>query len=319
MSFSLNYFDLIKQIVDQVLNQGVQSIQPIRGKGIVNQVFAVKTDVTEIIIRMNDSPATLEVYEKERWCIEQSTIKGIPGPDVLAVDQMDEVTYMIQTLVMGKIGEESHLNKEKIWHTLGEYTKQIHTIPVNGFGDILSDPTRRAFISPTHEGFDGSWHSFIRYNIESLTKNDPLIQLGVLSYEETKKVRQKFESLFHIHFQFGLTHGDLSLKNTIVDDNGKVTLLDWGCAGVQLTPYWDVIQLIKSQLEMDRPNKSEIEAFLQGYGISKNKFQYLQPTIDVLLLLEAFDKLRWAIDCKPDSISSFISYAKRIWQRNICD
>lgn len=302
MSYSTNYNDLAKKIIVNVLGEKVQSVYAIKGKGIVNQVFAVKTDVSESIVRMNDVPDTLTIYEKEKWCIEQAMLKGVPGPNILAVGQMDHVTYMIQALVVGKNGEESPLKKEEIWGSLGKYTKQIHSIPVSGFGDILSAPTNGIFTARIHDGFDGTWYSFVGYNIKSLTENDPLIQLGILSNEDTKKAKQKFESLLHINFHFGLTHGDLSLKNTIVDDNGKVTLLDWGCAEVHLTPYWDLVQLLKGQLDMGKPNKAEMDAFLEGYGFSENDFQNLQPTIEVLLLLDAFDKLRWAIDCKPERI-----------------
>ncbi|MXQ53281.1 aminoglycoside phosphotransferase family protein [Shimazuella alba] len=316
MSTATSYHDIAKQIILQVLAEKVQFIHPIIGKGAVNQVYLVETNISEYIVRMNESPAALPIYEKEKWCIEQATLYGIPGPEVLTIGKIDQVAYMIQTKVKGINGGDSSLDTKTIWKSLGKYTKRIHSIPVNGYGEILSDPANRTFTASTHEGFDGSWHGFIRYNLESLTENDPFISLGVWLKKDIKIVKQKFENLLDIPFSFGLVHGDLSLKNTIVDDTGHVTVLDWGCAEAHLTPYWDIVQLRKSHLDIGKPTQTEFDAFLQGYGFSQLEFLTIQPMLETLLLLDACDKMRWAIDCKPDCIPSFANYTKKVWRRN---
>ncbi|MCH5584903.1 aminoglycoside phosphotransferase family protein [Shimazuella sp. AN120528] len=316
MTISNDYKNVAKRICAQIIGEKIQSIHPIIGNGTVNQVYRVETNTSLFIIRMNEAPNTLAIYEKEKWCMEQAKRKGVPGPDVLAIGNMEQVTYMVQTFIKGKNGKYSPWNKEMIWRKLGEYTKQIHSIPVNGFGEILFNPIHHTFAASTHEGFNGTWHGFIRYNINCLTEDDPLILFGVFSLEHTKIIKQKFEGLLQLNFAFGLTHGDLSLKNTIVDKKGNVTLLDWGCAEVHIIPYWELIQLLKSQVDIGAPNTEQMHAFLQGYGITASDFQTMLPTLNTLLLLDACDKLRWAIDCKPECIPSFAEYAKKIWQRH---
>lgn len=319
MTTSTNYQALAKQIISNTFGENVQFVHPIIGKGTVNQVYQVETDNSEYIIRMNESPIALSIYKKEKWCIEQAKIYGVPGPKVLAIGEIDQVAYMIQSKVKGKNGGDSSFDKEIIWKMLGIYTKQFHSIPVNGFGEILADPVNQTFNASTHEGFDGSWHGFIKYNIDCLTEDDPFLSLGVWTKEDSKIVKQKFESLLDTPFSFGLVHGDLSLKNTIVDDMANITVLDWGCAEVHLTPYWELLQLIKSQIDKGNPNTSEFISFLQGYGLSMMEYKEIQPTLEKLLLLDACDKLRWAIDCKPDCISSFAEYTKKVWRRNRVD
>jgi aminoglycoside phosphotransferase (APT) family kinase protein len=315
MSIKTKNSNLIKQIVKRELSENTRSIFQIEGKGIVNQVFIVQTDLSKVIVRINAAPGTFEMYQKEKWCIEQSALQDIPGPDVLAIGQIDQVVYMIQTYITGKNADVTLINKAEIWWKLGEYTRRVHTIPTNGFGDILTDSNNGTFRASTHDGFNGTWHSFIQYNINSLTSKDPLIELGVLSNKDTKNVKRNFEKLLEEHFEFGLNHGDLSLQNTMVDDEGKIFLLDWGSAGVQVKPYWDVIQLIKRQVTLEWPKQVEINAFLEGYGLEKNSFPHWESNLESLLLLDAFDKLRWAIDCQPDRIPFFVTYAKQLKKR----
>lgn len=181
-------------------------------------------------------PLLYSFIKKEKWCIEQAKIYGVPGPTVFAIGKIDQVAYMIQSKVKGKNGEDSSFDKEIIWKMLGIYTKQFHSIPVNGFGEILADPVNQTFNASTHEGFDGSWHEFIKYNLDCLTEDDPFLSLRVWMKEDSKIVKQKFESRLDTAFSFGLVHEDLSLKN-IVDYMANVTVLDWGCAEVHLTPH----------------------------------------------------------------------------------
>lgn len=54
-----------------------------------------------------------------------------------------------------------------------------------------------------------------------------------------------------------------------------------------------------------------IQSFLDGYGISQSEFEQMRPTLQSLLLLRAFDKLRWAIDCGIEGLESFTTHARR--------
>lgn len=181
-----------------------------------------------------------------------------------------------------------------------------------GYGEQLIDPLQGRFAALPHPGFDGTWPSFINYNVESLTTSDPLLALGVLSYEQASIIRHSFFLLHEENFVFSLTHGDLSLKNTLVDATGEVKLLDWGSAEVHITPHWEIIQMLDAQTAMNRPDDASLRAFLDGYGLRPAEVAPMQPTLVTLRLLRAFDKLRWALDCSPAQIPDFAATPQRL-------
>ncbi|MCR2822317.1 aminoglycoside phosphotransferase family protein [Lederbergia panacisoli] len=296
-----------EQITEDFLQERVKKSFQIIGKGSVNQVCVVETDNSKVVVRMNNS-TSYSTFVKESWCIEQARAVGIPSPKVLSIGIVDETAYMIQTFVDGENGLDSNKPKPDIWRQLGTYAKLIHTIPVKGFGENLINPIHGVFQSPPHAGSDGSWLGYVNYNINSLTENDRLIELGVINQTESNRVRKLFEGLKKEKFHFALNHGDVSLKNTIIDNEGQVVLLDWGSAEVTVAPYGDIIEMMKCQILGEAPNIEEFKAYLDGYGLKEKDLS----SMSALLLLRAFDKLRWAIDKSPDLIESFAAFAKQV-------
>jgi tRNA A-37 threonylcarbamoyl transferase component Bud32 len=137
---------------------------------------------------------------------------------------------------------------------------------------------------------------YVNYNIESLNENDQLLKLKVLTQRESRIIRTIFEELKGQSFDFGLNHGDLSLKNVIVNEFGNVHLIDWGSAEASIVPHHDLIQMLKMRMLENDPADADSQSFLEGYGISPFELAQMLPTLESLLLLRAFDKLRWALD-----------------------
>ncbi|OMF11425.1 phosphotransferase [Paenibacillus amylolyticus] len=308
-----------EQIANDFLLEKVTCSYHIVGKGFVNQVCLVETASHKVIVRMNN-PDTYPTFLKEKWCIERATSAGIPGPETLSVGVNAEHAYMIQTVVEGDNGLDMTVSPSMIWRKLGEYTQRLQSIPVTGFGRDLHDSVQDRFYSPPHAGSDGSWQGYVQYNINSLTEQDPLIELGVMTMEESQVVRQLFEQMKMQKFCFGLCHGDLSLKNTIVSLTGEITILDWGNAEVTVTPYGDIIQLLQCQLRGEGPDNEELKAFLEGYGTSVQEQEHELNQARYVLLLKAFDTLRWSIDRSPDQIEFYTTLAKQaleqVWRAN---
>ncbi len=296
-------FELAPMIAAECLGERVQKTTPLLGLGSVNQIFVVQTTSATFVVRMNDDARARQDYVKERWCMVQAAAQGVPGPQVLAFGQRENFAYMLQTFVAGTHGADRALDSTAIWRAIGHYARLIHAIPVVGYGEQLVDPERGQFTAPQHLGFDGTWPGFIGYNVESLTADDPLLALGVLTQAQRPIIRQLFAELQGQIFTFGLNHGDLSLKNTIVAATSQVHLLDWGSAEVHITPHWDLIQILAAQAELNAA--VSIQAYLAGYGLSPAEFAALQPTLATLRLLGAFDKLRWALDCSPEQVAPF--------------
>ncbi|QHW30903.1 aminoglycoside phosphotransferase family protein [Paenibacillus rhizovicinus] len=296
-----------ERIAADYLGEQVRSAYQIVGKGFVNQVCVVEGEQRKIVIRMNDR-GTYPDYVKEQWCMEQAAAVGIPGPEVLAVGIADETAYMILTFVEGCNGLDLTSPANDVWRQLGAYARRMHVIPVHGYGEQLTDPAQGRFHSPPHPGSDGSWLGCVQYNIDSLTEDDRLIELGVITRAESQRVRELFERLKQTTFSFGLYHGDMSLKNTLVDEAGQAIVLDWGSAEVGVVPHGEVLQVLQSQMLGEGPNREEFQAFIDGYGLNEEDLAGMRP----MQLLRAFDKLRWAIDRSPDLIEAYAAFAKRV-------
>lgn len=301
-----------ERMAEDFLQDSIQNSYQIVDKGIVNQVCVVETKGRKIVVRMNDKQ-TYSSFVKEKWCIEQAQLVGIPSPEVLSMGIIDDTAYMIQTFIEGENGSDSTKPKLDIWKQLGVYAKQMQKIPVSGYGEDLFDSFHGVFKSPPHPGSDGSWNGYVNYNSNSLTENDQLIELGVINWTESKRIRKLFEGLKDENFHFGLIHGDLSLKNTIVNHEGKIILIDWGNAEVFVAPHGELFSLLNTQLLDLGPNNEEFQAFLDGYDASEEELSCLNS----VLLLSAFDKLRWAIDRSPNDIQHFAMLARQMVDRTL--
>ncbi|MBO1004844.1 aminoglycoside phosphotransferase family protein [Pseudogracilibacillus auburnensis] len=306
------YSEYARVIAYQYLKEEIINVDSIIGKGSVNKIYLVQSNHVKVIVRMNADVGAFNDYQKEQWCMKKAAELGIPSPSVFEIGRYKNITYMIQSFVEGRHGEDKEANKLALWKRIGEYSKKIHSVKTTGFGENLIDLERGIFQSPSHDNFDGTWPSFVQYNIDSLTDDDELLKLGVITVNQSKKAKHLFKKLLDRKFSFGLNHGDLSLKNTLIDQDGTVTLLDWGCAEVNIIPHGDILQLIQGQIENDNPSEEELQAFLDGYGHLLHHYPNLQDELNELLLIRAFDKLRWAIDRHPPSIPHFVAYAKKV-------
>lgn len=295
------------KITSGFLNELPVKVTPLISKGSVNKVFIVETENNKVVVRMSERGAALDEYEKEAWCIENAAARGVPVPSVLTLGRFESNAYVIHSHVAGDEGRVSQVPTQNIWRQLGQYSRKIHSIEVVGFGlelsEIMNGDARK------------SWLRYLAYNIASLTEEDQFIKLHVLTKSQSKIVKAIFADLKGCEFIFGLNHGDISLKNTIVDEQGIVYLLDWGSAEGNIVPHHDLIQMLKMKMLENSPSDEEIQAFLDGYGIAQSEFRQMMPELESLLLLRAFDKLRWAIDWNVKEIDGFISHARDAMKR----
>ncbi len=301
--------DLVLHVASKFLNDRQPRVVPVEKRGHVNKVFIVETSDTKLVVRVRNGSIAWDEYRKEAWCIDKAASLTIPVATVFEMGVFDDHSYMIQPFISGVEGRVSSFPRSDIWKQLGKYARLIHSIRVAGFGLTYSNLIQG--------NARASWLEYLTYNIESLNEDDELLRRNVLTQPQSKILGQIFEELKGQAFTFGLNHGDLSLKNVIVDESGKVTLLDWGSAEASMVPHHDLIQLLKMNMLEDDPDDGEIQSFLEGYGLSQTEFAMMLPTLETLLLLRAFDKLRWAIDHEVDDIDGYISHARRALERKL--
>jgi fructosamine-3-kinase len=297
----VNTVEAVLEIISNVFSERALKISQLTGKGSVNEIFIVETENSKLVVRMNDANS-LDEYKKEVWSVNRAKEKNIPVSEILNVGVFGEKAYSIQKFIEGSEGRDSSIDKKFIWEKLGEYASRIHKIKVAGFGLGFSDLL---------EGnAEKSWLKYLDYNIESLNEDDELLKLGVMTIMQSENIRNIFENLRLRKFEFGLNHGDLSLKNTIVDDFGTVHLVDWGSAEASIVPHHDLIELLKMNMLENNPDDAEFRAFLDGYDITSVEYEMMLPDLKGLSLLRALDKLRWAMDWKIANLEDYIFEAK---------
>lgn len=297
--------ELAARIASEFFGVRRVGLRRIVGKGVVNQIFVAEAGDERIVVRLCDDIWALKQHEKEAWCIGQAAGLGIPGPEVFAVGTAEGgAAYMIESFVGAAAGDELPASAFRIWRKLGEYARAIHTVELEGFGIDLPD-----FTSGDARG---GWLRYVDYNIESLNEQDELLRLGVLRPGQSAEVRLIFEELRRgREFRFGLNHGDLSLKNTIVDEAGTVFLLDWGSAAADIVPHRDLVEMLEMRTLKNDPDDAGVSAFLKGYGMTRGRYEALLPEIESIYLLRSFDLVRYAIDRRPDLVPFYAAQARR--------
>ena len=309
--------ELVFKIGSRFLEQPLVEITPILGKGRINRIFLVQARSKEIVIRLNaflSTPDALEGYIKEQWCLEQAASVGVPGPSVLEIGQCDGQAYMIQSRVSGENAADILTQKTSVWREIGRYSRLVHDmdLPV---GERGQQELPSGLIGPLSQATSERWLQQVQEGIDALSNSQDLLGGFVYPKGQKDNLIAKFEELKTLSFRAGLHHGDLSLKNVMVDQPGSVHLLDWGSALVHNTPYYDLSQMLKSQVETNDPDEEGVLAFLSGYGLSASEGEEICSRSAIFLLLRTFGKVRWAIDCNHPKASRFASFAKSLLAR----
>lgn len=317
-------------IAEEFFGEKEVTLSPIVGKGFENRVYKATTahEKKAVVLRLSEEASSLQTYTLESICMSAASSLGVPCPKVLQLgnkknEKEEEFVFMVETFEDGKDGSDFQFHNESeldfLWQQLGEYTKVIHSIGVTGFGQRLVADHSSSFSNDSSAlCFDSSFPKWLTYHIESLCSEDPLLELKALTPTHSEKLKRVLKSLLKKYhdgtFKFGLTHGDLSLKNVMLkrseDGNLRATLLDWGCAEAHVVPHFELITLIWNGLLQQAP--SSFNSFLRGYGISEEEYrQSIESDMYDLLLLLSVDKLRRALDCKEE-VTSALSMSKTI-------
>lgn len=286
----------IKKVIENWANEKVVGISPITNRGQVNQIYLVETAKEKYILRSDLSEDNTSRFQKEMWCAKAVSELNVVSPKVFTIGLEDGHPYMIMSYIEGTNGDES-MEKDKIWKTLGEYARKIHSIPVEGYGEGMTSPGV----------FKDSWSRYLDYNISSLRPGDKAIELGVITEKESEKIKEIFLNLKNKNFKFGLIHYDLSLKNTILTTSDEVCLIDWGSAKVAPVPHVDIAEILDSSLD---ENSEQFALFLKGYGFTYQDYKKIKSEMAQVNLLIHMDKLRWAIDRRKDKVGYFSQEVK---------
>lgn len=295
----------------KVARRPARAIEPVMGRGVVNWIFVADAGDDRLVVRLSrsdDESGVLETYRKEAWCLEKARELGLPGPRALSVGREEGRAYMVLTYIPGETGQGVPMDVLGVWKELGGYAPRIARLDVKGFGDRLVDGDTGRF----EDSFHASFRDRIEHNLDRLGPHDPLVELGVYRPEHVDPIRTHFRAMLLEEWTLALTHGDLTPANTIVDGAGDVHLLDWGSAAVDAWPE-SVVAGARALLYLGRATPPEVGWFLDGMELPEANDADFRTRVERVMLLRAFDRVRWARARRPDRIEETAAEAHDIW------
>lgn len=301
MPINLEYAThLATNLTKEVFSTELSDIQLIDSRGQVNQVYEVTAGHYKAVLRIHDHTEHAR-YQKEQWCIEATRSIGVSTPAILHVGRDEHYAYMFLEFISGANGRAIS-DTNDTWYALGHTLRLIHGIPVAGFGDSLAAITA---------GSSTQWQRYVEANIQALTSKTLTEQLG-MSSEQATKLQELLKSLLTKHFSFGLNHGDYSLANTITHD-GIPYVIDWGSAQAHIVPHHDLAVILEESLAED---SEKYYALLSGYQMVRQDHETIKGEIKTLQLLDALDKVRWAMDRAPHRLGHHLGRFKRFVEQS---
>lgn len=270
---------LVARIVKRHLGERPGRLK-VLGGGLNNEVFRVETKGRAHVVRLHSDPQKLADYRKEDWAMDQARAAGVPTPRVVEVGFESGRPFMILEEAAG-IPATHWSDSAGVLRELGKYAARIHGVRSEGFGRAIGNAAPGQHLWP-------HWAEFLDKELHVDQRLRLLEGLHVLPDAAWRALQDTLGQMRAWRRRPVLQHGDLRLKNVIVSpgDGHIVALLDWENCLSAPPPYWDLAIALH---DLGPDGK---EAFLEGYGLSPERFERLAPVVRVLNLLN----YAWAIE-----------------------
>ena len=241
--------------------------------GKTHYVFEARTKEGDIIVRIGDSNNRLRNFLKEQWVSREAAARGIPVAEILEVGhELIEFPYMLTRKLDGKEATD-HPDRLEILKMLGKITRSIHTIPTNGFGNEFDWSNNKLSKNIT-------WKDMLENELLITERLKYLGSQKVLDKNKMDNLVKLFDKIRLWKKNPVLNHGDLRLKNVIVNEEGKIlAIIDWDNAFSSIGPYWD-FSIALHDLSIDGKEK-----FLEGYGLDFKEFNKMAYSLTAFNLI----------------------------------
>jgi len=252
-----------------------------KSSGLSNFVFIVDQSKEKYLVRLHPSPTKITTYMKEQWAISEAHKIGVPVPEILQVgNEVVPHPYMISREVRG-IEATYHPERLQIIYEMGRYAALINSISTTGYGDTFDWSNNQLSRNET-------WNEFLEKELQLERRLKIFEKYRIFSPPQLKKLSSILKNKGEKKLKPVLNHGDLRLKNVIVDDKGKIiAIVDWEDCLSSLAPYWE-LSIALHDLSIDEKQK-----FLQGYDLS------VKNIASMALLIKAINIINYApkIEC----------------------
>lgn len=259
------------------------SVKRIHG-GVANHVFEARIGRDNLVLRISEKPHKLQVFMKEQWAVAAARAIKVPTPEILEVcNDVIDLPYMISRQVVGRPAGTIGIKKGAVLRELGQYAAMINTIKTRDFGHIFD-------WSPNKLSRHRTWKDFVDHELNVEERLETFARCRILEPARLKALRRRVQSLRRWNGPPTLTHGDLRLKNVMLDEKRKiVALLDWEDCTSNIAPYWE-LSIALHDLTID-----EKQIFLEGYGLDLKEYMRMAPGIHALNILNYFRAVAHAL------------------------
>ncbi len=244
--------------------------------GLTNFVYFAQHTEGKFIVRISPRPESINSFIKEQWSQLAAQKAGVPTAEILEVGvSVIPQPYMITRNIEGHPAA-IHPERLSIVRQMGEIAERINSVKTHGFGATFE-------WSNNLLSLNNSWKGYLENEYRYQEKLECLEKRRLLNKKTSREIERIFRQAVRLKPKPSLSHGDIRLKNVIVDGNGKIAaILDWENATSNLSPAWE-LSLALHDLGID-----EKQSFIEGYGITRKKL------LDATPLIKAFNILNYA-------------------------
>jgi aminoglycoside phosphotransferase (APT) family kinase protein len=241
--------------------------------GISNFVFLVEHDEGNFVVRISPEPDKIHTYRKEQWAVARVRERGVPTAEILEIGkEIIPCPYMVSRCVGGQEASQ-HEDRLPIVREMGRYAALINSIPTIGFGHVFD-------WADEHIPRNATWSEFLEREFKLELYLEVLQRHRMLTPSQLLQLRLILEGLADKPLETRLNHGDMRLKNVIVDENGKITaIIDWEHCVSNLAPHWE-LSIALHDLSID-----EKEEFMRGYGLPNDQLIEIAPVLSALNII----------------------------------
>ena len=267
-----HHAQLVRSLIKHHFGNKTVKVTALTG-GITNFVFSAMTGKEELVVRLSDEREKINFFLKEQWAVSRAREKGIPVPDILEVgNSIIPVPYMITRKINGETAIH-HTERNNIVQDMGRIAAEIHTIKTTSYGHVFD-------WSQNTLSRNDNWKDFLKGELQAENRISILQKHKMLPDKVMRKIQQLLKDISNWNNKPCLQHGDLRLKNVMVDKNGNImAIIDWENCISSISYFWD-LSIALHDLSIDKQGY-----FLEGYGITGKQTVEIAPTLKLFNIL----------------------------------
>jgi aminoglycoside phosphotransferase (APT) family kinase protein len=263
-----------------------------KASGLTNHVFAINHVEGQFVIRISPNREKIDSFRKELWATQKARDAGVPTHEVLHVgNEIAQKPYMISRFVSGS-NATHHRKRLSIVHKMGSYAAMINSIRTSGFGMSFDWSNE----NPKH-----SWNHYLDEEWNVQEKLETLVRHKVISKTQQINLRKIVDRSRVAPSKPALNHGDLRLKNVLVDEEGEITaIVDWDDCLSATAPQWE-LSIALHDLTID-----EKHAFIGGYGLTNDQIREMASLIKTFNIINYAGAVKdAAVKKRPKQLAEF--------------